>query len=122
MRKRKIVKIDDREITIKELTVREIIKLGDKLGDLDKGDTSEKEGTTLEVIKESLGKHLSMGVEGVTIEDMIDMAPSDLDAMYHAFKEVNKVFFVVAQQAGIADLLRSVKDTIRRDFLKSLAA
>lgn len=117
MRIRKTIKLDDREITVKELTVKEILDVGNRLADQDK-DSS----VTLDSIREALDQHLSLGVEGVTVADLMEMAPSEIDTIYQAFKEVNKVFFAVAQQAGLADLLRQLQEAIKRDFLSSLAA
>jgi hypothetical protein len=117
MRKRKTIKVDDREITVKELTVKEILEIGNRIADQDKaGDVS------LGAIKAALGNHLGMGVEGVQVDDLMEMAPSEIDSIYQAFKEVNAVFFEVAQQAGLKDLLRTLQEAVKRDFLKSLAA
>ena len=113
MRKRNVIKIDDKEITVKELTVKEIISIGNKL-------TSEsKEG--FDSIKAVFGEHFAVGIEGISFPELWDLAPSELDQIYKAFKEVNHVFFQVARQAGLIEMIETIKEALKQDFLKSLA-
>jgi hypothetical protein len=114
MRKRDSLKIDEKEITVKELTVREILEIAD-LKNVDKGDL------TLDMFKEEFGNFLPKTVEGVTVDEMLDMAPSELRAIYDKFKEVNAVFFDTAREVGLGTLLEQLRAAIQRDFLKLLA-
>jgi len=130
---RKVIKIDDTEITVKELTVDEILQVGEIItslpgGEDDKGEVSGADDvapdtvlpTTITSVKDILDKHLSMAVDGITMAELTKLAPSDLQKIYTAWREVNAVFFVVAQQAGLTDLLRTIKEAVQKDFLSSL--
>lgn len=132
-RLRKVVEIGDKEVTILELTVGNIIDLGQLVTgqaaapDADKADGAE-EGTpgdadmfSISGIQKLLNEHLELAVQGATLDDMKKMAPSQLKVLYTTFREVNTVFFEVAQQVGMGDLLRTLQETVRRDFLSSLA-
>lgn len=151
MRRTKRIKIDDKEITVKELTPREIMGLGDKLsaftgadapaqpkgkakaqppaGSPDVGSdvnlTGQVQGLPekpkdkigFDAIKKALQENLTLAVEGITLDEMLDMAPSDLKTIWEEFKGVNTVFFEVVQKVGLGNLLHSVAQTIQRDFL-----
>lgn len=124
MRQRKTIKLDDREVTVKELTVKEILDIGNRIADQGTGTEGEgkSDNLSLDAIKGALDKHMGLAVEGVTVTDLMEMAPSEIDQIYQAFKEVNKVFFALAHQAGLQDLVRTLQEAIKKDFLRSLAA
>lgn len=112
MRKSKNSEIDDKKITVYELTVKEIIELGEgkKLN----------EAQSLEDFRALLNDYLPKCVSGVTLDDLIGMAPSDLQLIYNDFREVNSVFFDVARSVGLGELLNELKQAIQKDFLKLL--
>lgn len=118
MRKRETIKIDDREITIKELTVKQIIEIGDKVanpGERKNGDSD------LDLLKDAFKQHLALGVDGIVFDELLSLAPSELKTIYDTFKEVNAVFFGIAQQIGFLDLLQKIKLELQSNFLRSLA-
>jgi len=115
MRKRDTLKIDEREITVKELTVREILEIAELKN------TGGERDLTLAVFKEEFGNYLPKAIEGVNLDEMLEMAPSELKAIYDKFKEVNTVFFDIAREAGLGVLLEQLRTAIQRDFLKLLA-
>lgn len=118
MRKRDTLKIDDREITVKELTVREIMEIAELKN---VGSDTGKDGLTLAVFKREFSNYLPRAVDGLTVDDMLDLAPSELQTIYDKFKEVNAVFFAIAREAGLGVLLEQLRTAIQRDFLKLLA-
>jgi hypothetical protein len=118
MRQRKTIKIDDKEITVKELTVREIISIGDNVTNQIKEDSRDG----INVLKDLLAVHFPLGFDNLNLDDLLDMAPSEIDKIYQAFREVNQVFFQVAKQAGLSDLLTGLKAAMQRDFSNLLAA
>lgn len=105
MRKTKILKIDDREITIKELTLRDIYELTD----------GAKNGI-LPAMNVLLAKTSSL-----SLEDIKDFAPSEIQILYSAFLEVNSAFFQIADQLGLKQAATRVLQQIQRDFLNSFA-
>lgn len=88
MRQRKVITIDNREIEIKEITVREIRNF---LQDMETEPTPGIEG-----IYVVLTRFMPTCVNGITIEDLEDMPPSDIEKVYNTFREVNAVFFKAA--------------------------
>ena len=111
MRKRKTIKIDDRELTVKELTVGQILGLYDVLsGDASMGDML---GRGLELLPEL--------VEGLDPEELKALAPSEIGIIIAAVREVNAAFFSAARLAGLQGLLGELRDSIMKD-LSALAA
>ncbi len=106
MRKIKTVKIDDREITIKELRVKDLISIleGDESRDV-MGRVSE----------------LLPLCSSLSVDDLREMAPSEIAQIYEAFREVNAVFFDAARQMGLSEVISALKETIRTEFSEALA-
>lgn len=101
MRRRKTIKIDEREITVYEVRPRDVMEVGDIF---------EKEG---------MGKALMAELPRFTDlpkEDLYDMAPSELRQIYDAFMEVNSDFFDAARAVGLIKVLTDVAQQIGRQF------
>ncbi|MBW2598543.1 MAG: hypothetical protein JRC60_00220 [Deltaproteobacteria bacterium] len=94
MRKQKTIKIDEREITVKELRVKDIRDIIAKSDNLVGGE--------LDQIKDLLP--LATDLASSEIEDM---APSELRTIWDAFREVNAVFFDLVAKTGIVELLKT---------------
>lgn len=119
-RKRKTIKIDDREITVLELTVQDIL------------DFIEDENVTGDDDLKKPPDELSPKPVGGSPKDLIDellpkatdiklaalkkMAPSEIKEIWDAFKEVNAVFFEAAQNVGLGGLLNKFKAALLEDF------
>lgn len=113
MRQRKTIKIDDKEITLAELTVEEILEFQDGLSSDD-----DSIDSFLGMIKTLLPKI----TKDVTVEDLKKMAPSEIETLVEGFKEVNAPFLRGAAWAGLGDLLAELRKAIMADFLKLLAS
>ena len=107
MRKRKVIKIDDREITIKEMTIKEIMGLASGF--------TEMESTNLDDFKKQIDKILPM-VTDISLDDIIGMAPSEANEIYEAVKEVNAVFFEMAEKIGLLKIVNGLKNSVISDF------
>jgi len=109
MRKTKTIKIDDREITLHELRVKDIMSVAD-------GKTTD----LLALIKELLPKATSL-----TLKEIQNMSPSELKLIYDAFKEVNEVFFGLAASLKLTSLLETLKQgaltAVQKDLSKLFA-
>lgn len=118
MRKRRVVKIDDREITVKELTVLEILDIFDEAG----GSAGGEQGPADQIgdLKDLVAKHMSKATDA-KLEDFQTMAPSEIKEIVDAFREVNAVFFDTAQRLGLGDLMTQFKSALLKDF-SALAA
>jgi len=131
MRQTKDVEIDKRVYTVRELTVKEIIGVFERHDESKKKeDTTDSTDTTGSIgflkseLQEMLNLALEKGKEGeeYTMDDFIDMAPSDLKLIYDTFKEVNKVFFDIARQLGAGGIVEDMIAQIRMSFSGVLAA
>lgn len=116
MRKQEPMKIDNKEITVRELTVREILEVAEL-----KSIASNNE-LTLSLFKKEFGNYLPKAITGIEFDELLDLAPSELKEIYDKFLELNSVFFDVARSAGLGELLGQLKAAAQRDFLKLLAA
>jgi hypothetical protein len=105
MRKRKTVKIDDREFTVKELTPQDLIEL-----------VEDDAGLDLEFFRKNLSR-----VTDATLDDLRKMAFSEINELLDAFKEVNAVFFAWAERAGVASLFGELKASIAGDLNRLFA-
>lgn len=116
MRKQEPVKIDKKEIMVKELTVREILEIAE----LKNVKSAKGEELSLTMFKKEFSNYLPKAVTGIKLDEMLDLAPSELKEIYDKFKEVNGVFFDVARAAGLTALLDQIKTAVQKDFLKLL--
>ena len=107
MRKRKVIKIDDREITVKELTTEQILGMiegeQDSIGDL--------KNKALELYPDIID---------IPLKDLKKMAPSEIKEIYDGFREVNAVFFDVARFVSknslTRELLKKIQSALLADF------
>jgi len=120
-RKTKTLKIEGlkEDVVIQELTVRQIVDLvdNDNLFAMTKGDKG-----LVGNLKEAIDSHFLELCTNIKTKDFLDMAPSDVKEIWDAFKEVNSVFFDMARQAGLMEVVNKIKDdvvaTIKEDFSK----
>jgi len=104
MRKRDVVRIDDREITVKELTVQDVLEMFDF-----------QEGDNFWTLAQ---RHLPKATD-LSVEDMQKMAPSELETVFEKWKEVNASFFRIARALGLNSVLAQMKDAVVADFYNS---
>lgn len=101
MRKTATFEIDDRKITVKELTVQEILDLFSDF---------EKEDETL--FLDQIKRVMNLSVSGLSFDECKALAPSELRLVYEKFREVNAVFFDIAGLLGLGSVIERVKVTI----------
>ena len=92
MRKIKTIKIDDKEIIVKELRVKEIRDMLSK---------SEKIKGADDIFA------MLPACVNVKTAELDEYAPSELQLIYDAFREVNAVFFGLAAKSGIFGILKN---------------
>lgn len=103
MRKTKLIKIDDLEITVKELRVKDIRQILD--------DLSEVSGVDDAIALLPL-------ITDLPIEKFDDMAPSELNQVLDAAKEVNSFFLTTLEKTGI---VKALKESVLGNLTKSFA-
>lgn len=111
MSKRDIIKIDNREVTVKELTPRNILDIFDGIDE-----NSLEIGELVEI----LNKHLDKAVD-LKLNDFLDIPPSEIKKIYEKFREVNAVFFDLAGQMGMDQILARAKEAFVQDVSKLFA-
>lgn len=133
-RKREVVKIDDKEYTIKELTVGEIIDLtqgsvffsgplkgvGDKPA---KGEKEKKSNGGLQEEISSVMKDLERIMNTCCDfgpKDLVELTPSQIREVYEGFKKVNADFLSSLKALGVAEALVSIRDVALNRFSKML--
>jgi hypothetical protein len=114
MRKTHSFKIEgyDQSFTVYELTIRQIIDLMQ--------DEKISENLSLNAFKEFFGDTILPAVSNVSINDLLDMAPSDIKIIWDKFQEANSVFFGAARQLGLEEVLNNLRRAITEDFSKLL--
>lgn len=107
MRKVKTIKIDEKEITVKELRVKDIKKIIDEfaLGDI-----------------KGIGDFYSFIIKyipdviGLAANDFEELAPSELTLIFDAFCEVNADFLLRMEKVGALSVLRMIPENIRKSL------
>ena len=96
MRKTKVIKIDEREITVWELRVKDIRALVERAGQFE---------NDLDLIEPLIPELLD-----VELPQLEELAPSELKIIWEAVKEVNADFLELIERTGVAN---AVKDSLR---------
>jgi len=102
MRKHKTSKIDDKEFSIKELRVQDLLDILNGIGDAGG-------------IEEEIAKWLPRCTD-LTLEDLRQMAPSELMQIYETFREVNADFFEIAGRLGLNKMAARMKESFMNEF------
>ena len=105
MRKVKIIKIDDQEITIKELRVRDIYELA----------ASDEKLPMMERLEDALSR-----CSDTSKEKLMDMTPSELEELWAGFREVNSSFLSLAEKAGLGSIFETIKATFQNALSSNL--
>lgn len=118
MRKTKTFKIEgnDKSFEVRELKVKEILAL------FDSGSKKAEETTELIGLKDLFVDEFLPLVSNVTIEDIKEMTPGELEIVYGHFEDVNKAFFAVARKTGFQDVMQNMKQAFISDFSNLLAS
>ena len=111
MRIQKTIKIDDREITVKELLLIDYFTIFDL--NLD-GDLS------LKGIRAHIEKVLPLATD-LPFDVFLKMAPSEADVIWEAFKEVNSSFLAKIRKLGLGKIWEKIQSMIVKDFLELFA-
>jgi len=113
MRKERKFKIEgiDKSIVVYELTVKQIISLieEDVLGDL-----------SLSAMQTMFADRLLPISINLTWEELLEMAPSEIEQCWDIFREVNASFFVGVKMMGLTSVMNTVKEAIINDFSNTL--
>lgn len=119
MKQRKVAKIDDKEITLKELSVKDLLYVCHRTGWV---------GTISGIdFEKDFNNYKSMSIVGVilklssdiSIKELLVLAPSEIKKLYDIFVEINEVTFSVAKYLGVGNIMEDVKRDLVSTFLNS---
>ncbi len=94
MRKVKTIKLDDLEVTFKELRVKDVRAM------MDAGDDALN-GDLLKLVDQVLPLCCDLPPEKIE-----EMAPSEMATLYDAFMEANDTLFTALKKSGLLEVLR----------------
>lgn len=129
MKQRKVITIDDREYTVSELSVKQIIEVIESnnltalfsgLSDVTKENPTSVTHLYLMGIQKEVQAVMGKCCD-FTFADLIELAPSEIKEIYLAFKEVNADFFFTLEATGIKAMLQGIKEQALSSFSKELA-
>lgn len=106
MRKTASFKMDDKEIQVMELRVKDYRALISKFG------TAE---ITPKMFLEEFENLLPLATN-LTMADLDEMAPSEVSEVFEKFKECNSVFFDLLDKLGLGDLTGRLKEAMINDL------
>lgn len=113
MRSNKILQLNDKEIVIKEMRVKDIMGMLSN---------PEQDFTSLLSFMRKGNEIVEQCISGITFGELQDLAPSELKSIYDAFREVNEVFFFdLMGSLGVMDILGNLKSQFTSDLLKASA-
>jgi len=115
----------DKEFTIEEMTVGEIIdfvsgkfQVFNADGEKDNEKESNKGKSFFSEVDESvqvMDKVLDVCCN-FTSKDLKELAPSEIKVIYGEFKEVNADFFDILKEVGLLEILEEIKTTVLNNF------
>ena len=111
MRKSKQIKIDDQEILIKELRVRDIMDIFQAIGEADEAKSQDD----IAIFKNLFTQNLLL-ITDIPLDKLIDMAPSEIKILWDAFCEVNDSFFGLDRRLKLDEIIERLREAILKDF------
>lgn len=124
MKKQITVQIESKRFTISELTVEQIIELSTSTKIGDDFSMLVGEGMPLAKIFTNFTEELKIILEkscDFSLEDLKQLAPSEIKQLFEAFKEVNADFLLLLREVGVIPALVKIKEQMAANFLKALA-
>lgn len=113
MKLSKTVTINNRNITVSELTVKQIKEFWKELTT---GNTPD--GPVALSNQEFMNKHWDESISGMTLAETEELAPSELKLIYEAYQEVNSVFFALALRVeGDDPMLKALRLAIQLELM-----
>jgi hypothetical protein len=116
MKQRKTIKIDEKEITIKELTVDELIYLCSRAGWMKMPEkmNSERFNKLKDVPVLDVGVSF---VSDIKKEDCYAFAPSEIRKLYDVFIEVNQEAMNIVKYLGVDKIVEDMKANLMKHFM-----
>jgi len=130
-------KIDDKEYKISELTVREIITLINDASFFKKQEPDKEDIQIQDISEDIVVNGILNQIEDFSLakqdlesmlklccdfelKDLIPLAPSEINELIQAFREVNANFLFVLKSLKIPEVMKDLWDVYLTDFSKKL--
>lgn len=111
---RKSVKFEDREISINEIALKEILFTAASVGFL----PMRQEYDLSDKFKDKKIYEIILAVTSdITVEEMVNFSPSEIKQLYDVFLEVNSIALLVVKNMGLAEMVKQIKDQITASFI-----
>jgi len=111
MRKIRKVKLSDKEVTVGEVRIKVINEMIQNVRNAFSAGADLSWSNMLQIGQEVFAKSVS----GITLDELMDLYPSEAKVLYDAFLEVNADFLGILDGAGVMDLLKEFKQHIREN-------
>jgi hypothetical protein len=110
MRRTKTIKINDQEITIKELTLK-------KLANAQRALSGEDE--SIEKLVQVGEELLTEAAPGINMKQIMQMAPSEIRELIDGFKEVNQTLIDTLDGLGLTEVFAEMKQALINDLIRT---
>jgi len=107
MRKSEKIKINEKEVEIKELRVKDVYKFGSRLAE-------QKDTLGVKEVK-SIIEEVLPEVSDLSADELLELSFSDVDVLEEAFWKVNKSFLKRLDQLGIKENLKKAFGKISQE-------
>lgn len=121
MKQRQTVKIDEKEITIKELSIRELLYLCYRAGWISNAAGIDFKKQFEQQHDLSLPDLVLSFASDISKQELLVLAPSEVKELYSLFIKTNEVTFSVAKYLGLDTMLENAKSEFVSVFMASYA-
>ena len=111
MRNIETIQIGEKEYTVKEMRVHEVIALFNQL----------EKGVSYDKLPEFIDDFCRNFVNGLSWGGVKFMAPSEIEKIWLKFQEVNRPFFQFAAVVGLTDVLAAIKNQFILTFMRHVS-
>lgn len=122
MKLREVVKIDEKEITLKELAVIELLYICNRAGWIEEVPGISFEGKFEKQKSMSLPDVVLSFVSDISKEEAVLLAPSEIQKLYEVFMKMNEVTFATAKYFGLDQVLVDMKEELIKVFIDGYTA
>ena len=117
MKQRQTIKIDDKEITITELTIQELLYLCHRTGWVkDLPDMINKDQFDKYKNKDVWDVALSL-ISDISMKDLFTLAPSEIKKLCDVFMKVNEATLSAAKYFGVDKVVDDMKENLTKFFM-----
>lgn len=123
-RKSRLITIGGKDVTVKELRNRDLLDLLEAAGAGTKQGKAGEQKTDMATFRTMVKDYLPKCVDGLDLDGLLDLSPSETRALYDAVSEVNADFFGLARAVGLGEIIEGLRKmivpAILSDFVRLL--